>query len=48
MDVWGGDVCRRPRPFRGLVSLPVSQEWRAPENHQRFSVGVGTIVILSH
>lgn len=30
-----------------LVSLPVQQRWRAPEDRQRFRVGAGTILIFN-
>ena len=29
-----------------LLSLPVSQQWRAPEDRQRFRLGAGTILIF--
>ena len=31
----------------GLVSLPVRQQWRAPEDRQRFRIGAGTILIFN-
>ena len=31
-----------------LLSLPVTQQWRAPEDRQRFRFGAGTIVIFGH
>ncbi len=34
--------------FFALVSLPVTQEWRSPSDHQRFRLGAGTILILKH
>lgn len=34
--------------FFGLVSLPMTQEWRLLEDRQRFRVGAGAIVVLGH
>ena len=31
-----------------LLSAPITQEWRAPEDRQRFRFGAGTIFILGH
>ena len=34
--------------FFALVSLPVTQEWRAADDRQRFRFGAGAILVLTH
>src|SRR5207253_11292040 len=34
--------------FFALVSLPVTQDWRSPNDRQRFRFGAGAIFILHH
>lgn len=34
--------------FFGLVSPPMTQQWRSLEDRQRFRLGAGAIVILGH
>jgi hypothetical protein len=34
--------------FFVLTSLPITQDWNAPEDHQRFRVGAGAILIFGH
>ncbi len=42
-------VSTTPRlQFFGLVSLPLTQEWRSLADRQRFRLGAGTIIILGH
>ena len=43
--VWGLNA--RVQVF-GLLSLPVTQEWRAPQDRQRFRLGAGAILVLGH
>jgi hypothetical protein len=31
-----------------LLSLPITQQWRGPDERQRFRLGAGTIFILGH
>lgn len=34
--------------FFVLTSLPITQDWKAPEDRQRFRIGAGAILILGH
>jgi hypothetical protein len=34
--------------FFALGSLPITQDWRAAEDRQRFRFGAGAILILRH
>lgn len=43
--VWG--VNEHVQLF-ALLSLPITQQWRAPEDRQRLRFGAGTILILGH